>query len=240
MPLPCRSLQPGIALALLLAVAIAASLGVGAAGALSGCSAVRPETQRARALEAARRCDEARGRWYAGDTDGARAALEEALALAPDDAGAWRLLGVLELGRGEAARARRLLERAVALCPPCHGARADLGTALLAEQRFDRAAEVFAALTAEADYDTPALAHAGLAWALHNLGRLREAAQQYRLAIALDPALCEGYAHLGLTYEALGDWAQALDAYAHGVRRCGGRRAAGGAAPVVGYLEPVR
>jgi Tfp pilus assembly protein PilF len=219
-------------------------VGVAAVLTLAACAAVRPETRQAQLAASARRCDEARSRWYAGDADGARAALEDAVALSPADAEAWRLLGALDLSRGEPARARRRFERALALRPDLHAARADLGAALLAEQRFADAARVFGALADEPAYGEPQRAHAGLAWALVNLGRLREAARHYKIALAYDPGLCEGYERLGRIYEVTGDWAEALDAYEQVARRCarpgGGSAAAPGpGVPVLGLANPL-
>lgn len=221
-----------------LAACVVVCLGSMTLLAAAACSPVRPETRAASVAEAERRCDTARREWYSDRPEAAREEIERALALAPDDADAHRLLGVLFLGRGETLYARQHLERALAIRPDFHAARGDLATALLAEERWEEAATLFAELTETASYENRALAHAGLAWALYNQGRLRDAAHHSKVAIALDPRLCAGYENLGLTYETLGEWSLALDAYEQAVRHCG--YPSGGAPPLLGLLEPTR
>lgn len=66
-----------------------------------------------------------RGRALAGQRrwDAARQELERALAVAPGDAGAWALLAVVELHRGDRTEAARAYGRAAALVPPTDAAR---------------------------------------------------------------------------------------------------------------------
>ena len=85
-----------------------------------------------------------------GDLDEARAAFQRLLRLTPDAVDGHYYLGQVEELRGEPAAALEAYEATLALDPDHQEARAAIPFALLAQQRFGRAAERFRALAAAA------------------------------------------------------------------------------------------
>lgn len=89
------------------------------------------------------------------------------------------------LAQGHPAQAALLLEQAAKLAPGKNSIREGWARACFALGKFDRAAELFAAILENApanDY-----AHFGLGCCLIKLGQLREARGHLRLALAMRP-----------------------------------------------------
>lgn len=100
-----------------------------------------------------------------------------------------------------------LYERAAALDPGCWEALVGMG--FLRQERGDLAGAVEAYDRAQALEPDPTVGF-NLGVALDGLGRPREAAAAYRVALALDPELSDAHYNLSLLHERLGDRAGAL------------------------------
>ncbi len=146
----------------------------------------------------------------AGDPEGAIAAYERCLSLAPPSAGLCNNLGtaLIRVGRFDAAIA--VLESALALQPGYPRALANLGKAL---REAGRAAEAIArlreALAVQPDY---AAALVNLGDALAAVGSLDAAQEALERAILLAPALIEAHVSLGIARLQAGRMGESLDA----------------------------
>lgn len=123
----------------------------------------------------------------AGSQGEAKAALDEAVRLAPDNAEAWQALGKLALDAGADEAAANILARAVALAPERHPARALYARAL---QRRDRVQEAVGQMRAACSLqaDNPDYWE-GLGILEQAIGNTAAAAEGYRRALALRPSL---------------------------------------------------
>lgn len=120
-----------------------------------------------------------------GDIAGAEAAYQQALRLQPEHAAALQLLGGLARRRGDDAAAESLLRRSLAADARQPHVWNNLGNLLLASARAEEALAGYErALQLQPPY---ADAHYNRARALHQLGRLPEAAASLNQALALTP-----------------------------------------------------
>jgi tetratricopeptide (TPR) repeat protein len=118
----------------------------------------------------------------------ARAVIKQALQLAPNDAAAVNVLGVIEMGSGNLEEAARVIRRATKLDPAAPEPLYYLG---LAHTRLGRHEDAALALN-------PSLgpAHAELCSALLTLGRREEAKDTLRQIMTLDPDEVSAYEEL--------------------------------------------
>jgi Flp pilus assembly protein TadD len=120
-----------------------------------------------------------------GDDAAAAAALEQAIALAPDLSNAHSSLGMVLKDLGRLDDALRCHRRALALDPRNAAALTNLGTALHACNAFDAAIAAHRqAIVLAPDRVEP---HSNLARLLHDLGRIDEARSLHERAVACDP-----------------------------------------------------
>jgi tetratricopeptide (TPR) repeat protein len=144
-----------------------------------------------------------------GDLEAAARLYEQALALAPGDADAWHLLGVVHHQRGRHARAAELIERAVALRPEAAEMYVNLAEARRALGEGERAVESCrTALRLRPDL---AAAWHNLGLALRGLGRHEEALTAFRRAGELAPDDAQARGNLGLMLLGLGRAEEALE-----------------------------
>lgn len=124
----------------------------------------------------------------AGRLDEAQAAAERALGLAPDDAHALRLAGMVARARGDTARARDLLERALASYRAV-GEEAFAGLTLgelgAAQQSVARLAEGITVLVATRSVRAEGLLRSHLAVLTHRRGDPRAAVALHEAALAI-------------------------------------------------------
>ncbi|UVW27860.1 tetratricopeptide repeat protein [Massilia sp. H6] len=120
-----------------------------------------------------------------GEIVQAMAAVQKAVAYAPDDAETLSNLGLLLQETGQAAEAERVLRRSITLQPHSSHAHNHLALALLASGRLKQAQA--SASTAVALDPTHAEFHNTLAMALDRQGRSIEAVDAYRRALELAP-----------------------------------------------------
>ena len=119
----------------------------------------------------------------------------DVLALDPDNADAWHLLGVIAHQIGEIGAAADLIGQALRIQPSNPGLLNDLGNALADLGRLEEAERSYIdALALDPGY---APAHYNLGTALQALGRLEEAERSYRQASLLKPDYCEAHNNLG-------------------------------------------
>jgi tetratricopeptide (TPR) repeat protein len=142
-----------------------------------------------------------------GRFDEAKAALEAAAALDARDYAPAYELGLLHDRRGDAAAALAHFERAATLKPAFAPAQYAAGMNRLARKEWDVALGRFdAVLQLDA---RNAEAHAARAQALHGAGRLVEAEESFRRAIAIDPGHLFSLRTLGRYGVNRGDFAEA-------------------------------
>lgn len=132
--------------------------------------------------------------------------LRRAARLAPRSGWVWAYLGRGLESVGQAAQAKRALERAVRLSPESGWIRAWHGSWLLRHARPSALPQLRRAACLLPGYP---FAHAWLGGALRQAGRLKEAARQLELAIALEPGYEWSFAELFQVRRRQKDWARA-------------------------------
>lgn len=156
-------------------------------------------------LQAASRCHQA------GDLKQAQELYRQVLAIQPEHADAWHLLGLALSRLGEHAEALTAIRRAVALSdgdPIMHN---NLGEACRAAGRPDEAAVAFRqALTLNPAFPE---AHFNLGNVLKAQGRHEEATACYQQAVRLRPNYAKAHFNLGNTQREQGRIQAAVDAY---------------------------
>jgi tetratricopeptide (TPR) repeat protein len=152
--------------------------------------------------------NEAVGHHRAGRLDRAAVLYERVLALAPDQADALHLSGLVSHARGGGEEALRRIGRAIALAPDRATYRNSEGVVRL--ERGDVAGSE-AAFRAALDRD-PLSAEAAnnLGNALQTAGRLRDAVAAYDGVLALKPDYAEAHANRGRALQRLGETAAAI------------------------------
>lgn len=143
-----------------------------------------------------------------------------ALAAAPDDPGAVRLLARIRLHQGRANEALALLVGLLDAVGPLAGLAFELGVVCLALGEAGEAVRYFEAeLARDADHADAAF---NLAWALRRLGRGAEAEAPLRRALAGRPDWAAGWFNLGnLLADELGRPAEAVAAFDSALARGG-------------------
>jgi Tfp pilus assembly protein PilF len=181
-----------------------AALVVVAALTLGACSAARsqpPEVQRLQARAAFER-----GLKHFNDREPtqALAALREATALDETSAVYRDTLGLVftELQRPDLATEQ--FRHAVALDPQYADAHFHLGVALAEAARWESAAAAYRKALSLPTLTVPHFAHQNLGLALYHLRQYREAEEQLRFAIGLEPQMGLAYYNLGLVLAAQG------------------------------------
>jgi len=181
-----------------------AALVVVAALALGACSSARsqpPEVQRLQARAAFER-----GLKHFNDREASQAltALREAVALDGTSAVYRDTLGLVftELQRPDLATEQ--FHQAVALDPQYADAHFHLGVALAEAARWGEAAAAYRKALSLPTLTVPHFAHQNLGLALYHLRQYREAEEQLRFAIGLEPQMGLAYYNLGLVLAAQG------------------------------------
>lgn len=139
----------------------------------------------------------------------ARAALENAATLAPDELSWHYYLGVLAQREGQIETARSHLERALEIRPEELPALIRLGRVELAAGRWDRAEELFRDALERAPSSAAALV--GLGRIAYERDRPREAVDRFHRALELQPEATSIHHRLGLAYRALGELEKARE-----------------------------
>jgi len=151
-----------------------------------------------------------------GELDKAEAYLFKAIALKPDNAGAYNNLGVVYSRRRQPEEAIAHLNKALSLDPQYVEAYRNLGNAHRKAGRPEEAAAAYAkALSVRPDY---ALAYAGLGNLAQDKEDYGEAVRLYEKALDIDPGCVEAYNNLGAIKQKAGE-GKALDYYRQAIER---------------------
>ncbi|MFN4175952.1 tetratricopeptide repeat protein [Phenylobacterium sp.] len=141
--------------------------------------------------------------------------LERLVALAPDHARGWAMLGQLRLELSDPRAALTAFDHAIALEPARAANHLNRGAALArledfaqALSSYDRALELDPAM---------AQAHGNRAQALNELERPDDAAAAARAALALQPGHAAAWGHLGNALYSLARYEEALEAFRSGL-----------------------
>ena len=181
-----------------------AALVVAAALALGACSAATSPPPEVRRLQA--RAAFERGLKHFNDREASQAlaALREAVALDGSSAVYRDTLGLVftELQRPDLATEQ--FQRAVVLDPRYADAHFHLGVALAEAGRWEEAGVAYRKALSLPTLTVPHFAHQNLGLALYHLSRYREAEEQLRFAIGLEPQMGLAYYNLGLVLAAQG------------------------------------
>ena len=141
----------------------------------------------------------------------ADAAGRQVIAVAPDHAAAWHLLGLTSRDLGNREFAVECLRRAMQLNPGDPAVHSNLGILLKDQGKLHEAVACYEqALRLKPDF-VPACNNLGNAW--HQLGRLDEAIASCRQAIQLDPNFADAYVNLGNALKDQGKLDEAAASY---------------------------
>src|SRR5262249_25240022 len=166
------------------------------------------------AVESLKRASVCRDR---NDFDGARSALEEAAAIAPDWEAAYYEAGKFWLACDDLERARDSFQRAADLMPAFSAAFSNLGAAL---GELDQPEAAVAAFSRALEYDPESFTILNNIGVVNReIGRLDESEQSLLRVVEIAPAFVFGHYNLGHTRFLRGDYAGALKAYEEGQRR---------------------
>jgi tetratricopeptide (TPR) repeat protein len=149
------------------------------------------------------------------DDQGALEAFERAAGLLPDDPAAHAALGAAYLRARRTGEAIARLQHAVRLKPADRSARYDLCRALRVANRLDEARECSRALSERiqaesADADIEAAAENNRGVELEASGRLTDALDRYRAAVALNPFNTVFRRNVALAFCRLGRWGDGI------------------------------
>ncbi|MCA9756518.1 MAG: VCBS repeat-containing protein [Candidatus Eisenbacteria bacterium] len=139
----------------------------------------------------------------AGDEDGARVSLEQAVARNPEDVRSLYLLAVLEAARGETGPSRAYLRRTLEIAPDYTPARIRLGELRSADGDHESAERLFREVLEANPEDSDALE--GLGRLARSRGDLAGAVQLLDRAVRSDPSSRGAHYELGLALRAQGE-----------------------------------
>ncbi len=146
--------------------------------------------------------------------------LYEALKLDPRNHEALHLRGFVRMGLNDQAGAVADFKAALAVKPDFQECRNNLGTALLAEGRYEDAIEALKPLLEDPLYPTPAFAHGNIGWAYYEIKDFESARRHLEMAVFLSPRFCLGHNNLGLLYRDTGNPRGAREAFEKATRLC--------------------
>ncbi len=138
----------------------------------------------------------------------------------PGNADALHLLGFIYMGRRDYTRAVQYYRQATAARPDFYICLNNLGTALMASDRWEEAIEIYEELINKPMYNTPELAYNNLGWSYFMAGQSRRAEEMLEMAIFLKPELCLAYNNLGQVQTKMTNAASAQRNFVHAIKRC--------------------
>ncbi len=147
----------------------------------------------------------------AGRLQAAEQIYRQILEVEPNQADAWRLLGLIARQAGEHGIAVEYLGRAITAAPYVASFHLDLGNILKEQGKLNEAVASWRrALDLTPDF---AEAHYNLGIALKDLGKLDEAIASWRRALELKPDFADAHHNLGVALEAQGQLDAAVACY---------------------------
>jgi len=175
-----------------------------AALALGACSAVKSQTPEVQRLQA--RAAFERGLKHFNDREASQAltALREAIALDGTSAVYRDTLGLVFTALQRPDLATEQFQQAIVLDPQYADAHFHLGVALAEAAHWGEAAAAYRKALSLPTLTVPHFAYQNFGLALYHLGQYREAEEQLRFAIGLEPQMGLAYYNLGLVLDAEG------------------------------------
>jgi tetratricopeptide (TPR) repeat protein len=186
---------------------------------LAACSSAEVEKQ-ARTEKADLHYKLANGYYHEHNIELAIGQLVEALELDDMHADARYLYGVILFGRKRYEEAVDHLRKAMISKPNFFAARNQLAVCYIEMDRYADAIATLEPLLKEPTYTTPYLAYNNLGLAYLKLGDLRQAEKHLRMAVFLNPKLCNGWRNLGLLAMQQRDYKNAVDHMTEATSRC--------------------
>jgi type IV pilus biogenesis/stability protein PilW len=150
-----------------------------------------------------------------GDYLQARRSLEQAIALAPNQASYHNALGLVYLQLGQLPQAEQAFREALRLYRDFPDAHNNLGVTLAQQGQWEAAIAAFEQVLQFPAYNTPEIIYHNLGWAYYNLGKYPEAEAALSAALRLNPKLPLTHYTLGLIWEKTGRMQEARNAYRH-------------------------
>jgi Tfp pilus assembly protein PilF len=114
-------------------------------------------------------------------------------------------------------RAEAYTRKALEANPEMRDAKNMLGVVLIHQRRYDEAIAVLKPLADDILYGSPEKSWGNLGWAYFQRGRVDEAIDAFRRAVAAQPMFCVGQYRLGLAYEKKGELSAAREAFSKAV-----------------------
>jgi len=146
--------------------------------------------------------------------------LYEALKLDGKNVEALHLRGFVRMGLNDQAGAVADFRTALTIKPDFQECRNNLGTALLAEARYEEAIAVLKPLLEDPLYPTPAFAHGNIGWAYYQIKDFDAARRHLEMSVFLNPRFCLGFNNLGLLFRDTGNSRSAREAFEKATRTC--------------------
>lgn len=183
------------------------------------CSGAEAERQ-ARADKADLHCKLATNYWHAGNIELAVRELVEALNADEAHPDAHYLYGVIFFGQKNFDEATEHFRRALAGRANFFAARNILGVTYMELERWPEAIQTLTPLLKEPTYTTQYLTYNNLGWAHARSGDLRQADKHLRMAVFLNPKMCNAWRNLGLVAMQQRDFRAAVEDFTEATTRC--------------------
>lgn len=155
-----------------------------------------------------------------GNTEAAIETLRRATHTDPRNWRAFNALAITYAAKGQPELAGEAFEHALRINPGEGEILVNYGAWQVTAGKPDKAVETFEAALADLDYRNTAVVLSNLSFALLESGRSAEALDRAREAVKRAPTLCQGWFHLGLAQEKLGNSDGALAAYDRMMTEC--------------------
>lgn len=146
--------------------------------------------------------------------------LELALEKDPKHADSLHLMGFIYMGRRNYPQAVRYYRQALDAKPDFFICKNNLGTALMAMNRWEEAITLYEELITQATYNTPELAYNNLGWSYHKKGDQEKAKEALEMAVFLKPEMCLAHNNLGLVQQEQDNSAGALRSFLKAAQLC--------------------
>jgi len=201
-----------------LAAAVFAAIGLWSAAAPACSSAAAERAQRAEKADFHYRL--ASGYFHSNAIDLAIRELISALEIDSMHADSRYLYGFLLFGRKRYEEASEHFRKALQAKPDFYAARNILGATYIELERYYDAIATLEPLVREPRYTTPYHAYNNLGLAYLRQGDLRQAGNNFRMAVFVNPKFCQGHRNLGLVAMAQRDYGGAVEHMTEAANRC--------------------
>lgn len=146
---------------------------------------------------------------------------DDALKFDPGNADAWHLKGlVLHKSFGRLEEAQAAYAKALELKNPFSEARNNLGTLYMDQKRYDDAIAQYQLALSDVNYPTPYIPQGNMGWALFRKGDSKQAIEQLKAVLSVNPKYCLGELWLGQVYEAASNTPESCKYFARFREHC--------------------